>query len=1056
MCAKFKNLLKKWFFYKNPNTLIKAAMFLFSSLVTMSAQNYQQVSGSVYDMTGQPLIGVNVIVKGTTKGVITDVDGKFSLQNLSPKDTLLFSMIGFQKKWVMVGNNTVLNLILEEDNKVLSEYVVVGFGVQKKADVIGAVSVVDANDMVKVSSSTVGGALQGRAAGVNVIKSSGAPGADSKINIRGITSLNNTDPLIVVDGVRIGTGALERAVNVEDIESLSVLKDAAAAAIYGKDAANGVILVTTKRGTSKDANISFHAFASSDQIYRFPELLNANQYRDVLVQSAKNDGVSETLINTKYKYYLKDWDQSTNWADHVLRNGVTQNYNLSASGGNEKFNYYMSGTYTKQDGVVIATDHEKFSYRLNMDAKLRKWLKVGQSITFNYQNSTPLDNEKGVRNTIYVGIFRANPTVPVYDETNIAGGGYGYMNDPTNTNGWAGPNPVALLNQFDGFDKSNYLYGNVYAEIDVLKSLKWRTNIGGTFTWSKSEELFLPVYHSRVNNDKNNYYYYSQGQSNKFDIVSYLSYNKTFGATNIEAVAGTEFTNGGSTALKTSVSNLIDVDKRNIGLILDPLTRSVTQNIGHYGQYGFFGRAQVNVKDRYMAQFNVRKDYSDKFGTNYESGVFPSFSAGWRVSEESFFNIDWINSLKLRAGWGILGSDNIARYRFLMSYSDFGYATVNGELVQGSQIAVPANNDIRWESNEQSNIGIDFSLMKNKLFGSLEYYLKNSYDILINQPLPTSTGFQNIQSNLAETRNSGVDFNLNYRDKVGKLGYSITANLNYNKNEVLSLNSSLAGINGGQVQNMTVSRTQPGYAQASFYGFIADGLFQSQEEIDALNALTPEANVYYQKQKTAPGDIKYRDIASLDEKGNRVMIPDGKITDADKDFLGSPWPKFSYSLNVALDYKGFDLTMYFTAVSGVELYNMNKQYTDRLFGDYNASTNALNAWTPENTNTTIPRLTLSDPNQNFAAPSSYFIEDGSYIRLKNLILGYSLPKNLLTKIGFSTIRIYASTSNPFTFTKYTGVDPEFTTSGSNLVAGVDEFKNYPQYRSYNAGIQINF
>ncbi|GJM64158.1 TonB-dependent receptor [Persicobacter diffluens] len=1021
--------------------------FLFINNVLL-AQSSLTISGLVTDKNKEPLPGVNVVIKGTNDGTITGFDGKFtfSTKSVTPTSSLVFSFVGYKNTEVKIGNQSEFQITMMESVKELDEIVVVGFGEEKKSDITGAVATIAADDIQNISSPTIGNALQGRAAGVNVTKSSGAPGSGATIRIRGITSLNSTAPLVVVDGVRTGT-SLEQAVNIEDIESISVLKDAAAGAIYGKDAANGVIIVTTKRGTKAQSTVRYHTYFSVDEVFNFPELLDANQYSSAFIQGHINDGLSDKQIEQRYPYYLQEFDQSTNWANEMLRPGSTNNHSLSFQGSANNINYYISGNYIDQKGVVINSDYKKYNFRVNTDAQVKPWLKVGQTFTYAFTDRTPLDSrERG--NQIYKMIFRANPTIPVYDETNTAGGGYGY--DPTGETQWAGANPVAKLNLYDGNDRNNFMYALGYAEISPIENLIWRTNVAGRFNWDRSEDLYHPYYHNPSNFDPNNKYYLNQSQSNKYDIISYLGYSFQVNKHNVSARVGGEYSYGNNESISIRTTNLIDTDIKNGTVDIDPDARQYGHSKGHFGQIGYFGRVNYNFDEKYLFQANVRLDYSDKFGPNQSSGVFPSFSAGWHINKESFMQKDWIDELKLRAGWGILGSDNIARYLFATNYDNYGYSSMYGQLFEGSRVKNPPNKSIKWEENKQLNLGVDFSFLEGKIFGSVEYYDKISSDILIPQQLPPSSGFGSLTANLAETRNTGYDISINYRNRISDFKYKFGVNVNHNANEVLRLaGTELTGSNDG----MVVSRTAVGHPQASFYGFQTGGLITSQEQLDMLNNNAPEG--YYISPNTKVGDIFFLDIASLDENGNIVMVPDGKVTDEDQTYLGNPWPKFTYGINMNGEYKGFDLTLFWTAQTGVDLFNYNKVYTDRLNGDYNGSTKVLDAFSEDNPNATVPALTFNDLNGNFSRPSQYFLEDGSFLRLKNVVLGYNLPKSVLSTLHLKSMRLYLNASNLLTFTKYSGVDPEFA-SGNNRLQGVDSFSNYPQFRSFTAGVQVTF
>jgi TonB-dependent starch-binding outer membrane protein SusC len=1023
-------------------SMAKTTLF-YSFLMLISVLTFGQVKkiqGTISDQSNQPLPGVNIVIKGTANGTATNIDGKYSIQ-ASTGDVLVFSYIGFIQQQIKLTDQSSLNVVLHEDITSLSEMIVIGYGSQKKGDLTGSVSTVETEDMQKLATPSIGEALQGRAAGVMVMKSSGKPGAGAEIKIRGVNSINGTDPLWVVDGVK---GA--PAGNLDEIESISILKDAAAAAIYGKDAANGVIIVTTKRGSKDKQTLKFHAYNSWNTTMKLPTLLNSNQMRDAKRMALENGGISEKDIDSKYAYYWQDWEQSTDWFNEMLRTGKTQNYNLSASGGSEKANYFISGNVLEQSGTIIENDYSSYDFRVNSDIKINDWLKVGETMQLSHSNENPLSgNAQGSR--IYKNGTRALPMMPVYDETNIIGGGFGYIPDSITTAQWNGSNPVAALKLYDGFNKKTNVYANVYAEITPIAGLVWRTSLAGRFNNSKNEDLDLPFKHSASNMDLRNKYSYELAENSNYFFNSYVSYYKEIDKHSISIMQGAEAEKREGSAIYTEAWELASLNVLDTDLTNNLNSKSSSMNKTHGAEYGYFGRLSYDYDGKYLFQANYRYDGSAKFGRAYSTGLFPSFSVGWRLSSESFLQSQtWLYDLKLRAGWGILGIDNIPSYRFAQYYRTYGYQDFGGSLMQGSHIKSIPNESIKWEEVEQFNLGIDFSMFENKLYGSLEYYSKVTNDMLINFNIPTQTGFSDLLGNKGEIKNTGVDVNLNYRQRSGDFVFTLSANAGYMKNEVLNLFGTADNPNivYGSSDNFTPSRSEVGQPLASFYGYVADGLITTQEQLDALNA--GASNGIYQMSATTLGDILYKDLNG-----------DGKITALDQQYIGQPWPKWNFGLNFSLEYKNFDFNMFWSGVTGLDIFNDNKVYMDKFFGDANTSTNVLNAWSPENPTGTVPRLTVNDPNENFGKESTYFIEDGSYLRLKNIQLGYTLPKSIANTIKMQNLRFYVSAINLLTFTKYSGVDPEFVTSGSNNVTQmVDQSDNYPQYKSFTVGIQVEF
>ncbi len=1034
------------FLLKKLRFCLSVAVF-FISFSSLSGQDDLNVTGTVTDETGKALPGVNVMVKGTTTGVITDLQGEYNIKVPSEESVLVFSFVGYLNEERVVGDQGVIDVTLSEDVQQLSEVVVIGYGAVKKSDLTGAVSSVNADEMQKVATTNIGEALQGRAAGVMVSKSSGKPGAGAEIKIRGINSINSTDPLWVVDGVKgapIGS--------IDDVESISILKDAAASAIYGKDAANGVIIVTTKRGAENKTSFKFRAYNSWNITPEFPEPITSNQLAEARITALRNGEVPEETIQDQYGYYLQDFDVSTDWADELLRTGNLQYYYLSASGGDEKANYYISGNVQDQTGTVIENEYTSYNLKINSDLNITDWLLIGESINFSHSDEIPLSNQQGDR--LFKQVFRALPMIPVYDETNIAGGGFGYA--PFEAQ-WNGANPVAVLKQYDGFRKNNQLFANVHVELQPFKSLKWRTNLSGRYFWANNEDLVLPQVHG-TNQDLRNQYRYELVENSNQSLNSFLTFNKDFGRHSLTLMQGMEAESLSSSWMWSHVFELKSTDVLDTDITDDPESLATEMDKGYGAEYGYFGRLIYDFDDKYLLQANYRYDYSAKFGPDYSAGFFPSFSLGWRISQEqSMQGYAWLNDLKIRGGWGLSGIDNIGQYQYIQYYTARGYQDFGGSLLQGMHLSRIPNYTIKWEEIEQLNFGVDFSFLGNKIYGSVDYYDKTTTDMLIPIDIPTQTGFGNFLGNRGEVKNNGFDFSLNYQNTFNELFFRLSATANYNKNEVIETygTEETPNILTSSSDFFTISRTEEGHPLAAFYGYVADGIINSQEQLDILNSGASDG--FYQSAQTKPGDILFKDIASIDENGNIVMTPDGQVTEVDQTFIGSPWPDWFYGLNLTLEYKNFDFNMFWTGQLGNEIFNETRVWTDQMYGDANTSINVLDAWSEENPDGSVPRLTSNDQNENFKKPSSYFVEDGSYLRLKNLQLGYTLPKTLTNRVQVQSMRIYFSGLNLLTLTDYSGVDPEFVTSSiGNRIQGVDRVDNYPQYRSYTVGIQLEF
>jgi TonB-dependent starch-binding outer membrane protein SusC len=1038
-----KQQYHRLFFGRHLFSLTIIFLLLFKSPTVLFGQ--QTITGNVVDETSsEPLPGVSVFVKGTTVGTSTDISGNYSITIPSDNNVLVFSFIGYLTEEMLVEGRSKLDVRLVPSLQHLEEIVVVGYGTIRKSDLTGSISSVKGEDIRRMPVLNAAEAIQGKASGAYVSRTSGRPGAGSSIKIRGVGSINRIDPLWVVDGVKgapIG--------NLDDIESIEILKDASSAAIYGAEAAGGVILVTTRRG-SRDTKINVHSYYSSNQTMDLPRLLDANQYSILLLQTLERDGIDMTGYQ---EYWDREWDRSTNWADVMFQTGFIHNHTISASGGSENANYYLAGGYADQKGTYYGSGFESFNFKINSDIRVNDWLKVGESLTF----STHVKRPEQAGSGIYTSILRSSPTIPVYDPTNLRGGGYGYLPDSLAYSAqYAGGNPFMEANLVEKFENDKTLFANFYAEIAPVKKLSWRTNVVGRFDWDEDEYFQNPTYHSVFNHRQYNTLEKQLYTNNYFMMNSFATYAGVSGSHSYSFMQGFEASYREALMIKTEGRDIPNPRIRNTQMG-DPNFLKSTMNNEYGAKYSYFGRINYALLDKYLFTGNYRLDASDKFGTNYSTGLFPSISVGWRLSQEGFMNnVAFFDDLKIRLGWGILGIDNIPSYLFSSTYNQYGYSGFGSDaytnLIPGRHINHFSNTDIRWEEIEQWNLGVDFAILGNKLLGSFEYYDKTTSNMLVNINLPLSSGFGNARINNGEISNKGIDMTLNWQQSINRLRLNISGNASRNVNKVMNLRDPV-GTNFFIHSNQ--SRTEEGYPVASFYGYVVDGIIRSQEEVDVLNQDSPDG--VYQNSGTGPGDLLYRDFASIDEDGNIVMIPDGKVTAADQTFIGNPWPDWVFGFTVRADWNSFDLGMFWQGVFGIDIYNENKTFTEALFSDYNSSTRILDAWSPENPGGNIPRVSYNDPNRNFQHISSYFIEDGSYLRLKNIQLGYTLPARLANVVAMRNARVYISGINQVTITRYSGVDPEFVSSESNnLSQMVDATRNYPQYKSWVFGLQIDF
>ena len=1018
----------------------------------LPAPQEQTITGRVTDVsTNEPLPGVNIVVKNTTVGTVTDVEGRYRLTVSDSARVLVFSSVGYVSEELVIGNQTTMDLGMSPATESLSEVVVMGYSTQKKSDLTGSVSSVEPKDIQDMAVPSLDQALQGRAAGVYVNRNSGAPGSGAQIVIRGAGSIQGTDPLWIIDGVRTSPGP---NFNMNDVASIEILKDASAAAIYGSAAANGVVIVTTKRGADGKTVVNLNAYAGLSSPLGLPDPLNTPQYA--------------TLKNEAYD--LADLDRipayadpanlppvDTDWLDVLYDPAAIQNYDLSVSGGSATSNYFISGGYFNEAGTYVGTGFERYSLRANSDFTLGDRIKIGESIFLTHARRDPM-------NGATQDWIRATPALPVFDPANRFGG-YGTVDRREYQ--YEGGNPLASERRTDELNKEYRVGGNVYLELNLLEGLNLRTNLGANFNLANNR-TFTNTYlggggvlsttaslqHEYEENVRllGNALLSYDWQINKHNLGVLVGYEAI--QTNIEryAASGANFTGG---------LHVIDG--------ADPESRNASGEEFSDGILSQFARLNYSYDNTYLFTANVRRDGSSQFGEDERYGVFPSASVGWRIINEGFMeSATFLADLKLRASYGVLGnSAGLDRYLYEASYSTDGTLYTFGEgqgVVQGISPSRFPNRAIKWEEIETYNIGLDLALLENRLSLTADYYIKNTNDLLLTVGLPPSAGFLPFAwfrsaldpvINIGQIQNRGLEMAVSFRNKLGDdLSLNLSANASYNQNEVTKLSEDERIVSGSWDGSGRVSVTEVGRPLGSFYGLIVDGIIQNQQELDALNSGAPDG--IYTAENTGPGDFRYRDIGRFDENGDFVADPDGEITDADQTFIGNPWPTWIYGFNATVKYRAFDLSLFFQGVAGVDRFNSFKSLTHNLFADYNLTTGALGRWTAENPNNEQPRIIQGDPNRNRSRVSSYFVEDGSYLRLKNLQLGYTLPVELVK--GITTLRVYGSVQNLLTVTGYGGFDPEFDASGAdqdNTNKGIDRGR-YPQSRIVTMGVQLQF
>ena len=997
--------------YKMPISRLRMMVCLIGMLLPMCMFAQQiTVQGVVKDQTGETVIGASVMEKGTTNGTITGIDGDFSL-NMSPNGTLVVSFVGYKTQEVQVKGQKQLQVVLSEDAEMLDEVVVIGYGTMKKSDLTGAVSSIGNKDIKDSPVSNLGQAIQGKISGVQIVDA-GKPGDNVSIKIRGLGSINNCDPLVVIDGVPTDLGL--SSLNMADVERLDVLKDASATAIYGSRGANGVVMITTKRGTEGKGKLAVSANYSFQNATNVPSLLNAAQYaelsNDMMVNSGRNP--NPEWANPS------ELGAGTDWMDELLRTGVMQNYTVSYSGGNEKSHYYVSGGFLDQSGIVKSVNYRRFTFQSNSDAQVLKWLKFSNNITFS------ADTKKSGSYNIGDAL-KALPIYPVKNED-------GSWSGPDGNSEWYGStrNPIGPTelnkSQTDGY---NFL-ANLTAELTFTKWLKFKSTFGYDAKFWFIDN-FTPKYNWKPTPTEETSRYKSDNKSFTYLWDNYFLFDHTFAEKHrVGLMAGMSAqwnTNDYLNAQK-NVFMFDNVHEMDNGEEMYAIGGNETE----WALLSYMARVNYSYEDRYLLTATIRRDGSSRFGKKHRWGTFPSVSVAWRASQEKWFpKNDYINDLKVRAGYGVTGSQaSVGNYSYLASYNTsvypFGISSGNQTALVSSTLANPY---IHWEEVAQTNIGFDASLFNSRVMFSFDAYLKETRDMLVKASIPITSGFEDTTTtytNAGKVRNQGIEMSLHTINLTGELGWETNLTATYNKNKIKDLNSDVPYyIN--QINNSYVTMLAKDYPINVFYGYVTDGIFQNQSEVNT-HAVQPGAE---------PGDIRFRDLNN-----------DGVINDSDRTVIGNPNPSWLFSMNNSLSYKGFELSVFLQGIAGNKIYNANNIYNTGMAAAYNQTTDVLKRWQGEGTSNSMPRAVFGDPNQNTRV-SDRFVENGSYLRLKNITLSYTFPKQWLQKAQIENARLSLSCENVATITGYSGFDPEV---GIN---GIDQ-NRYPISRTFSLVLNFNF
>lgn len=1064
---------------------------------SVSAQT-RQVTGTVKDSAGIPVIGAAVAVEGTSLGTSSNIDGSFSINVPSDNATLIVSFLGYQTQHVAVGGGkTVYDIVLQEDTQNIDEIVVVGYGVQKKSVVTASISSITAENLKTQSNTRIDNVLQGMTSGVTITQSSGAPDASSQVRIRGVGSINGSNPLYIVDGLAISGGI--DYLNPNDIERIEVLKDAASGAVYGARAANGVILVTTKRGEKGSARVNYDFSYGWQNPWRKPQVLNATEYAIMMNEGYINSGQRPKYDNPY------EFGEGTDWVSAIFNdNAPVMKHDLTISGATDMVNYSLSAGYLSREGTIGGnfdrSNYERITVRANIGvtifdkSKERDWLNkltvqtsnsyariLSTGISNNSEYGSPLGSAIGMSplETIFADAETEESYKTLYPE------GYPHIIRDKNGRPYTvvdgsvyneQTNPLASLEMPGTKDNTDKFVSNFVGELQIFDGLKFRSSVGIDLAfWGNhgySQQYFLSsknyAYDTVTESEsydkdgnvtvtsKPNYATSASQEMNRsllWQVENVLSYEKTFGKHSIAILLG-------QSAISSSSAN-VGASAKGLKFPYDTWKISVNNTLGlqqdgnrngwgswnsiPYRLASYFGRISYNFDERYMLEATFRRDGSSRFGDNNKWGNFPSVSIGWNIKNESFLsNVDWLSTLKLRASWGLNGNDAIGDFRYAV-YMNSGNNYVLGsganasETIQtGTKPSGLANPDIKWEESRQINIGIDFAVLNNRLTFTADWYNKKTCDMLFDMPVPSYAGDSAPIGNVCDMVNKGVEFEIGWRDKAGNFNYHISANATYNKNELTYLGDDSAALYASSHKIGQLSRGVVGLPFPYFYGYKTDGIFQNMDEVNAH----VNANGELLQPNAAPGDVRFVDIDNS-----------GVIDDDDRTMIGKGMPDWSFGLNFGFEWKGLDFNILLQGQAGCEVFNVTRR-TDLYY--INLPKNILNRWTGEGSTNKYPRFTFDSANQNYRV-SDLWLEDGSFLRARNVQLGYTLPQEWTKKAGISRLRIFVQAENLFTLTKYTGCDPEVTggNSGYGTEVGVDRGV-YPQSRTFSVGVNLTF
>ncbi|NJN24789.1 MAG: TonB-dependent receptor [Cyclobacteriaceae bacterium] len=1008
-----------------------------------------KVSGRVLSSDDQEgLPGVNVLVKGTLLGTVTDVNGNYSIDVPGSESILVFSSVGYIKEEVTVGNSTVVDITLMPDITALEEIVVIGYGEVRKSDLTGSVASVDIEDMNKMTKTSLDQSLQGMAAGVLVTQNSAQPGGGTSIRIRGTTSLTGgNEPLYVIDGIPIevasnGSGANfgpalnpMSLLNPDDIQNIEILKDASSTAIYGARGSNGVVLITTKQGTTNDTKVTFSASYGIQDVATNLEVLNAPQFMEVVNQALLNDNNGdESIASSQELWYTQDEKdsigQGVDWLDQVLTTGNVQNYQVSVTGGKDKLRYYLSIGHNINNGIVKNSNFQRTSIRLNLNSQATKRLGIGGNLTVSDVGSSFIRTEgdrqnAGVSSVMYSAL-RYRPTKPIFlseEDDEFA------VDQEVS-------NPLALVEKVTNTTNRLAVIGNLYGEYQILEGLKFKTT--GAFNYNSSRDNFYApqegTYLGAINGGIGRVGFFNRSNLTNTNA---LNYNKTIGNHRINAVGVFEIIYDELYRVLDEGAGFVNDNLREHDLSSASNASKPRNYTEEWGLVSYLARINYSYADKYLFSASGRYDGSSRFGENNKYAFFPSASAGWVVSNEAFMeNLDFLSQLKIRVSYGVVGNQSIPLYSSTSPFASDAYV-LNNSLVTGFHSSRIANPDLRWEQKVQTNFGIDFSFLEGRISGTTEYYKDVTKDLLLAKRVPISSGYSNVISNIGSIENSGFEFSLNTVNINRQFSWRTSFNISFPKTLVKSLGEDqflLAGYTDFIIKNSQI--VQVGEPLGQFYGYINEGIAQTADDVP------------YTLGNTFIGDYKFRDISGPEG------VPDGLISqEFDKVVIGNANPDFFGGITNSMSYKNLEFSFFFQGTFGNDIMNVNKAFIESSKPNSNLLVSALDAWTPTNTDAEVRMLSFKNVDVD---ANTRYVEDGSYLRLKNVTLAYNLPGEITSRLGLTNVQLSLSGQNLLTFTKYSGMDPEVDAFRNNSLSFGHDVFGYPQSRIISGGFSVTF